>query len=58
MTLDEVKVLIKSSATKMDALYGKAVFDEWAIVSLAENRGARAGLRRPAVTTIFLRTSQ
>ncbi len=38
MTLDEVKVLIKTSATKMDALYGKTVFDEWAIISLAENR--------------------
>jgi hypothetical protein len=38
MTLDEVKLLIKTSAAKMDALYGKKVFDEWAILSLAENR--------------------
>jgi hypothetical protein len=38
MTLDEVKLLIKTSAARMDALYGKPVFDEWAIISLAENR--------------------
>jgi hypothetical protein len=38
MTLDEVKLLIKTSAARMDALYGKPVFDEWAVVSLAENR--------------------
>ena len=38
MTLDEVKLLIKASAAQMDALYGKTVFDEWAVISLAENR--------------------
>jgi hypothetical protein len=38
MTLDEVKLLIKSSLARMDAHYGKAVFDEWAVISLAENR--------------------
>ena len=38
MTLDEVKLLIKTNAAKMDALYCKPVFDEWAIISLAENR--------------------
>ncbi len=38
MTLDEVKLLIKASAARMDALYGNTVFDEWAVVSLAENR--------------------
>ena len=38
MTLDEVKLLIKTSAARMDALYGSPVFDEWAVVSLAENR--------------------
>ena len=38
MTLDEVKLLIKASIARMDAQYGKAVFDEWAVISLAENR--------------------
>ena len=38
MTLDEAKTLIKTCAGQMDAHYGKPVFDEWAIISLAENR--------------------
>jgi hypothetical protein len=38
MTLDEVKFLIKTCAGQMDAHYGKAVFDEWAVISLAENK--------------------
>jgi len=38
MTLDEVKNLIKQCAAQMDTLYGTAVFDEWAVISLAENR--------------------
>jgi hypothetical protein len=38
MTLDEVKNLIKTCSEQMDAGYGRTVFNEWAIVSLAENR--------------------
>jgi len=38
MTLDEAKSLIKNCAKQMDAQYGKIVFDEWAVVSLAENK--------------------
>ena len=38
MTLDEVKSLIKKCAAQMDAHYGKTVFDEWAVISLAENK--------------------
>ena len=38
MTLDEAKSRIKSCASQMDARYGKTVFDEWAVVSLAENK--------------------
>jgi len=38
MTLDEAISHIKSCANEMDTRYGKAVFDEWAIVSLAENK--------------------
>src|SRR5271156_1074118 len=38
MTLDEAKILIKTCAGQMDARYGKSVFDEWAVISLAENK--------------------
>ena len=38
MTLDEAKSRIKSCASQMDERYGKSVFDEWAVVSLAENK--------------------
>src|SRR5450432_3125295 len=38
MNLDEVKLLIKQSAAQMDAFYGRPVFNEWAIISLAENK--------------------
>jgi hypothetical protein len=38
MTLDEVKSLIKTCADRMDAQYGKTIFDEWAVISLAENK--------------------
>ena len=38
MTLDEVKNLIKTCAGQMDARYGKTVFNEWAVISLAENK--------------------
>jgi len=36
MTFDQVNKRIKTCAEQMDARYGKVVFDEWAIVSLAE----------------------
>ena len=39
MTLDQAKNWIKACAEQMHAQYQKAVFDEWAIVSLAENKG-------------------
>ena len=38
MTLEETVGLVKKCATEMDAHYGKPVFDEWAILSLAENK--------------------
>src|SRR5450432_852322 len=38
MTLDETKSLIKACGVQMDARYGKNVFDEWVVISLAENR--------------------
>lgn len=38
MTLEETIVLIKKCAIEMDVCYGKVVFDEWAVLSLAENK--------------------
>jgi hypothetical protein len=38
MTLDEAKTFIKACARQMDARYGKTVFDEWGVISLAENK--------------------
>lgn len=38
MTLDETFGEIKACAKQMDSRYGKTVFDEWAIVSLVENK--------------------
>jgi len=38
MTLDEAIAQIKHCARQMDERYGKTVFDEWAVVTLAEGR--------------------
>jgi hypothetical protein len=38
MTLDEAKNFIRTCASQMNSCYGRTVFDEWAIVSLAENK--------------------
>jgi len=38
MTLEEIKNEIKNCASRMDTLYGGTVFDEWAIVSLVQNK--------------------
>ena len=38
MTLDEMAGQIKSCAEQMNSRYGGVVFDEWAVVSLAENK--------------------
>jgi len=39
MTLDQAKALIKNCAEQMHTLYGKPVFDEWAIISLTHQKG-------------------
>lgn len=39
MTVDEAKKLIKTCAEQMHARYKKAVFNEWAVISLAGNKG-------------------
>ena len=39
MTLDQAKTLIIACARQMDAQYQKIVFDEWAVISLADQKG-------------------
>lgn len=38
MTLDEISGQVKSCAAAMNSRYGGVVFDEWVVVSIAENR--------------------
>lgn len=57
MTLDHALELIKSCAGQMDARYKKVVFDEWAIISLAEKKGrvlAYLGPRKEGFQKNFL----
>ncbi len=39
MTLEQAKKLVEACAGQMQARYKKTVFDEWAIISLADNKG-------------------
>lgn len=39
MTLEQATDLIQNCAEQMNARYGKVVFDEWAVVALAANKG-------------------
>ena len=57
MTLEHATTLIKACADQMNARYGKVVFDEWAIVSLADNKGrllAYIGPRKEGFQQHFL----
>jgi hypothetical protein len=38
MTLESIVALVKGCAEQMNSRYGSVVFDEWAVVSLAENK--------------------
>jgi hypothetical protein len=38
MTLDEITTLMRACAEQMNSRYAGVVFDEWAVVSLAENK--------------------
>jgi hypothetical protein len=38
MTLDDLSARIRKTAIQMNHRYGGTVFDEWAVVSLAENK--------------------
>lgn len=58
MTLDEAFEEIKMCASHMDSRYGKEVFDEWAIVSLLENKArvlAYIGPRNDEFLTNFVK---
>jgi len=58
MTLDETFEEIKICASQMDSRYGKTVFDEWAIVSLVENKArvlAYIGPRNDEFLTNFVK---
>jgi hypothetical protein len=57
MTLEQAKESIKKCAEQMQARYGKVVFDEWALVYLAENKGrllAYMGPRKEGFKQNFL----
>ena len=57
MTLDQATKLIKSCAEQMDARYQKTVFDEWAIILLAGQKGhllAYIGPRKEGFQKNFL----
>jgi hypothetical protein len=47
MTLEDIAIQIKACVQQMDELYGKTVFDEWAIVSLLENKARVLTYRGP-----------
>jgi hypothetical protein len=57
MTLNQASKLIKSCADQMNARYQKVVFDEWAIISLADQKGhllAYIGPRKEGFQKNFL----
>ena len=57
MTIDHATRLIKSCAEQMNARYKKVVFDEWAIISLADHKGrllAYIGPRKEGFQKNFL----
>jgi len=57
MTLDQAKKLISTCARQMDAQYKKVVFDEWAIISLSDQKGhllAYIGPRKTGFQKNFL----
>jgi hypothetical protein len=47
MTLDQATKLIASCSEQMNARYGKVVFDEWAIISLADHKGRLLNYQGP-----------
>ena len=57
MTLEQATTLIRTCADQMNARYGKVVFDEWAVVNLADHKGrllAYVGPRKDGFQEHFL----
>jgi len=57
MRLDQATELIKTCAEQMNARYKKVVFDEWAVISLADHKGrvlAYIGPRKAGFQKNFL----
>jgi hypothetical protein len=57
MSLGKATRLIQNCAQKMNARYGNIVFDEWAVVSLEENKGlllSYSGPRKEGFVRNFL----
>ncbi len=57
MILDQAKSLIRNCAEQMQARYQKPVFDEWAVISLADQKGrvlAYIGPRKQGFKDNFL----
>ncbi len=57
MKLDQATKLIETCAQQMDARYKRPVFDEWAVIALANNKGrllAYKGPRREGFQQNFL----
>jgi hypothetical protein len=57
MTLEQTIKMIHSCSEQMNARYGKVVFDEWAVISLADNKGkllAYIGPRKEGFQKNFL----
>jgi hypothetical protein len=58
MRLDQATELIKACAEQMDARYKNVVFDEWAVISLADHKGrvlAYIGPRKEGFQKNFLK---
>lgn len=57
MTFDQANALIRSCSERMNSLYGKVVFDEMAVVSLADRKGrliAYTGPRKSGFQSNFV----
>ena len=57
MTLEQANRFIQDCAEQMNASYKKVVFDEWAVISLAEHKGrllAYTGPRKTGFQQNFL----
>jgi hypothetical protein len=57
MKLDAAKSLIADALGRMDAHYGRAVFDEWVVVSLQSGRSRILGYNGPRVESYQQRFS-